>query len=288
MTDATVAAPRRSRRAFAVKVAGIVGIVACAVLIIALWIGRGAVASALDGLASDVSGGFDRAITATDAVATRLNDAATSMKTIDTDATQLASTASPSPERFAGIQARLATVADTYRQLRQRYADLRENVVTLSSRVQQVARLIPGQRIPEGAGDRLRAVDEKLTAIDDALTSTFGSVGQGDVSSAAAQKLATGAAKVDAAITAGAAAVTGVSTRLETAQTNADDAVDGIQTLLLIAAVAISILLLWVLLLNVALWLLGRAWQREEDAAAPAATGAGNEPAAGPGPAAVG
>jgi len=53
-----------------------------------------------------------------------------------------------------------------------------------------------------------------------------------------------------------------------------------------IATIAISILLLWVLLLNVALWLLGRAWQREEDAAASA--GAGNEPAAEPGPAAVG
>jgi methyl-accepting chemotaxis protein len=283
MTDATVAAPRRSRRAFAVKIAGIVGIVACAALIVALWIGRGAVASSLDGLASDVSGGFDRAIAATDAVATRLGDAASSMKSIDADATELASTASPSPDRFAGIQARLAAVGDQYRQLRLRYADIRENVVALSSRVQQVARLIPGQRIPEGAGDRLRAVDEKLTAIDDALTSTFGSIGQGEVSSAAAQKLADGAAKVDAAITAGAAAVQGISTRLDTAQSNADDAVDGIQTLLLIAAVAISILLLWVLLLNVALWLLGRAWQREEDAAV--AAGAGNEPA---GPAAVG
>ena len=286
MTDATAAAPRRSRRPFAVKVAGIVGIVACAVLIVALWIGRGAVASALDGLASDVSGGFDRAIKATDAVATRLNDAATSMNGIQTDATELASTTSPSPERFAGIQARLGAVADQYRQLRQRYADIRENVVALSSRVQQVARLIPGERIPEGAGDRLREVDDKLTAIDDALTSTFGSVGQGDTSSAAAQKLAAGAAKVDAAITAGAAVVQGVSTRLETAQSNADDAIDGIQTLLLIAAVAISILLLWVLLLNVALWALGRAWQREEDAAA--AAGSGNEPAAEPGPAAVG
>src|SRR5262245_12020705 len=286
MSDATVAAPRRSRRAFAVKIAGIVGIVACAVLIVALWIGRGAVASSIDGLAADVSAGFDRAITATDAVATRLGAAATSMNGIETDATALATEPSPSPEAFAGVQARLAAVGDQYRQLRQRYADIRENVVSLSSRVQQVARLIPGQHIPEGAGDTLRAVDEKLTAIDDALTSAFGGIGQGAVSSAAAQKLADGAAKVDAAITAGAAAVKGISTRLETAQTNADTTVDGIQSVVVIATIAISILLLWVLLLNVALWLLGRAWQREEDAAASA--GAGNEPAAEPGPAAVG
>jgi hypothetical protein len=260
--EAAAASSRRSRRALAAKVAGIVGIVICGVIIVAVWLGRGAVAGALDGLASDVNAGFDRAIKATDAVAGRLDEAASSMDGIHTDAIQLTSSGSPAADRLANLQARLAKVGDTYRQFRQAYADLRENVVTASARVQQVARLIPGDRIPEGAGDRLRAVDDKLTAIDDALTSTFGNVGSGP----AAQAIADQSARVQAAMTAGAAAVNGMSTRLEDARSDAANALDGIQTLLLIATLAISLLLLWVLLLNVALWLLGRAWQREADA----------------------
>ena len=260
--DAASASPRRSRRALAAKIAGIAGVVVCAAIILGVWLGRGAVANALDGLASDVSSGFDRAIAATDAVAGRLDEAATSMDGINRDAIQLASSGSPAADRLASLQARLAQVADTYRQFRERYADLRENVVTASARVQQVARLIPGERIPEGAGDRLRAIDDKLTAIDDALTSTFGAIGSGP----AAQAIATQTARAQAAMTAGAAAVDGMSTRLQAAQADANDVVSSVQTLLLIATLAISLLLLWVLLLNVALWLLGRAWQREADA----------------------
>jgi hypothetical protein len=261
---AEAAKPRRSRRALAAKIAGIAGIVVCAVIILGVWLGRGAVANALDGLSSDVSAGFDRAIKATDAVAGRLDEAASSIDGINKDAIQLAASTSPAADKVASLQARLAQVADTYRQFRAGYAEIRENVVTASVRVQQVARLIPGDRIPENAGDRLRAVDDKLTEIDDALTSTF--AGIGTASGPAAQAIATQTARVKAAMTAGAAAVDGMSDRLTSAQSDANDALNGIQTLLLIATLAISLLLLWVLLLNVALWLLGKAWQREADA----------------------
>jgi methyl-accepting chemotaxis protein len=264
MTEAT-ASPRRSRRAVAAKITGIVGIVVCAVLIVALWLARGAVSGAIDGLAADVSSTFDRAITATSAVAGRLDDAASSLDGIKGDATELASSSSPSPGRLANLQTRLAQVADSYRQLRERYAELRENIVTVVGRVQQAARIIPGARVPDGAADALKSVNDKLTALDDALTSTFG--GAADGSSPTAQALAQRATALQTAVSGAATAVQGMSARLETAQSNTEATVNDIQTLLVIAALVISLLLIWVLLLNVALWLLGGAWQREEEKA---------------------
>src|SRR5262245_26121863 len=265
MTEA-VAAPRRSRRAIAAKIAGIVGVVICVAIIVGVWIGRGAIASTVEGLAADVNGAFERAITVTDTVAGRLNEAASSVGSISTEADELSSSASPSSDRVAALQARVAELGDKYRQLRTRYAEVRENVTSAVARLQSVSRFVPGISVPQGAVDALTDFDAKMTELDEALTSTIqGFQDQGGVRGAAAQALADGAAKIEAAISGAASAVDGVTTRLTSAQTQADNAMNGIGTLLLLAALVISILLIWVLLLNVALWLLGRAWQREEN-----------------------
>ena len=55
----------------------------------------------------------------------------------------------------------------------------------------------------------------------------------------------------------------GLSSNLEGVQANADATIDSIRTILLIAAIALSVLFVWVLALNIALWVLGRAWERE-------------------------
>ncbi len=74
-------------------------------------------------------------------------------------------------------------------------------------------------------------------------------------------------------------------------QANAASAVNGIGTIITLASLAITLLFLWVLGLNVALWQLGRHWKRESSTAAPAtatdaptsstAPGPGEAPAAG-------
>jgi hypothetical protein len=70
-------------------------------------------------------------------------------------------------------------------------------------------------------------------------------------------------------VSSAAAAVDGVSAGLTTAQTNAANTISKIQTIILIATIAVSALLIWVLLLNVALYLLGRSWQRDAGPSTP-------------------
>jgi len=253
----------RSRKPVAAKVAGIVGIVICIVIIVIVWFSLGTVSRAVDNLGTTVNSGFDRAITATDSVAAGFNQAAASIDQIRTDAVALAANANPDTPRLDALQARLGQFADKYRDLRVRYADARENVVAATSSVQRIAELIPGVRVPEGAGDKLSAVDDKLKAIDAAIVATWTSVSDAQPGKAVADALAGRATPLQDALTAAATAVTGLSTNLVAVQDRADNTVDGIRTILLLAAIALSLLFLWVLALNIALWLLGRAWQRE-------------------------
>jgi hypothetical protein len=260
----------RSRKPAAAKIAGIVGVVICIVIIVIVWFSLGTVSRAVDNLGTTVNTGFGRAITATDTVAGGLNDAAATIDQIRADAVALAANANPDTPRLDALQARLGQFADQYRDLRLRYADARENVVAVTTSVQRVAEIIPGVRVPEGAGDRLTAVDDKLKAIDDAIVSTWTAVSNAEPGKAVADALAGRATPVKDALTAAATAVTGLSTNLESVQSQADSTIDSIRTILLIAAVALSVLFIWVLALNIALWLLGRAWERDS-AGGPAA-----------------
>jgi hypothetical protein len=257
----------RSRKPLAAKIAGIVGIVICLLIIVAVWFGLGTVSQAVNDLGTSVNSGFDRAITATDRVAAGLDNAAATIDQMRADAVELASTASPDTPRLDALQARLGQFADAYRDLRVRYAEARENVVTLTTSVQRVAAFIPGVRVPEGAGDRLKAVDDKLQAIDAAIVSTWTTVADAQPGKAVADALAGRATPVKDALTSASTAITDLSTNLQGVQARADSTVDAIRTILLIAAVALTILFVWVLALNIALWLLGRTWERENRAA---------------------
>jgi hypothetical protein len=264
---------RRSRRALAAKIAGIVGIVVCAAILAVVWIGRGALSKAFDDLAADVNGGFERAIAATDGVAERLDEAASRIEGVATEATELASSSSPSPQRLAGLQARLGEFADRYRELRVRYADVKENATSAVTALRNVGRIVPGTRVPEAPTGAIAAVDERLRAIDETLTSAWTSIQEAEPGSAAASALAERATALQAVVEGTAASVAGVSSSLTSAQADATRAIDGIRTILLIAALVISALFIWVLVLNLALWLLGRAWQREARATGQATGG---------------
>ena len=75
----------------------------------------------------------------------------------------------------------------------------------------------------------------------------------------------------------------GLATDIQGVQARAADTIGSIQTILLIATIAITLFFVWILLLNVALWQLGRVWQRDADArsgaaASPAAAEPVDEP----------
>lgn len=262
-----VSTRRPPRKAVAAKIGGIIGVVICVVIIVVVWFGFGTVARAVDDLGNDVHGAFDRAITATESVAGQFDEAVVTIDTMRADIAEVAASRTPDMGRLSNLQARLEQVSARYLEARVRYAEARENVVGVMSRLQEIAQIIPGTRVPESAGDTLAAVDAKIRAIDEAIVATGTSVADADPGEAVADALAARATPLKDAIASGAAVVHGLSTNLAALQTTADSTVDGIGLVLLLAALALSVLFGWVLGLNIALWLLGRSWER--DAAGP-------------------
>jgi len=261
---ATSDAPKRSTRlATAAQIAGIVGVVVCVAIILGTWYGRGALGGAGDNLASTVDNAFDRATSATTQVAQRLDSAAADAGALAASAAELAANPAPPPEALAGLTEKVGRLADTYRSIRTGYADLRENVTAGVTAIQQVSRFFPGVQAPEGAGDRLQAVDAKLQSIDDTLTGIFPSLETGQRGTPVASAVADRATSLQAALTDASTAVSGLTTRIDDIHTQATNTRNAIATLITIAAGAITVLFVWVLLLNIALWALGRQSKRQ-------------------------
>jgi hypothetical protein len=57
--------------------------------------------------------------------------------------------------------------------------------------------------------------------------------------------------------------VTGLTASIDDLQQRATNATDTIRTIVTLATIAITLLLVWILILNVALWQLGEIWRRE-------------------------
>jgi len=258
-----VSTRRSPPKALAAKVGGIVGVVICALIIVVVWFGFGTVARAVDDLGNDVNAAFDRAITVSESVAGRFDDAVITIDTMRADIAEAAASRTPDMARLSNLQARLEQVSARYLDARVRYAEARESVVGVVSRLQEIARIIPGSRVPENAGDRLAAVDAKILEIDEAIIATGTSVADADPGQAVADALAARATPLKDAIAGGAEAVHGLSANLAGLQATADSTIDGIGLVLLLAALALSVLFGWVLGLNIALWLLGRSWERD-------------------------
>ena len=260
MTSSTTG-QRRSRAAIAAQVAGVVGVVVCVLIILVTWFGRGQVAQSVDDLRTSVDQGIGRAITAADAVSTRLETAATSAGEIAASAREVAANPPDAQGALAGLTEKVGRFADAYRELRVRYAGLREDVAGSIESLQRVARLVPGVEVPQGPVDTLKAVDESLRSLDESLTSIWPASDR-PLTTAGATAVADKATALETAFKKAATLADGLAQDLKGVQARAARAADTISTILTFAALAITILFVWVLLLNIALWLLGRMYGR--------------------------
>ena len=112
---------RSPRAARAAQVAGVIGVIVCLILALVVWLGRGAVHGALDDLATNVDGGFDRAVTAVQSVSDQIDAAGTQVGSIATDADAIVGKVA-STDAISRLTTRLASFADSYRTIRIRYA----------------------------------------------------------------------------------------------------------------------------------------------------------------------
>ena len=121
------------------------------------------------------------------------------------------------------------------------------------------------------------AVRPRVQAIDDRLTTAWSALSGGQTGDAAATAIADAAHALQDRLTDAATTVDGLAADLQGVQARAADTIGSIQTILLVAAVALTLFFIWVFILNLALWQLGRTWGREASSAA-----AGQAPDAGP------
>src|SRR4029453_6452203 len=263
MTEAAPA-PRRSRLAIAAQVAAIFGVVVCLLVVLLIWFGRGALSNGVDELAASVNTGMTRAITATEAVARRLDAAATEAARIATQASKAAGSSGSNNDRVR-LAARIGAFTDSYEKLRLRYSAIRANITNSVESIRRVARLAPGVAVPRAPTGPLPSPHPNLQSLDNATTSML--PGGGTLSKAGTTAVAGKATKVQATIERTAVAVHGLGRQLEGVQNDAATTANSIRTVLILAAIALTILFVWVLLLNVALWKLGRAMATRSPAA---------------------
>jgi hypothetical protein len=271
----TTAVPRtgtRSRRlATAARVAAIVGIVVCLVLFVGLWLGRGAVVGAVDDLSTTVDSAFARAGSAATQVQTRLDTAAASAADVATQASQVAANPVAPPDALAGVAEKVGQLADAYRTVRTRYSDVRENLTNAVTSIQRVTRFIPGVQAPDNAGDRLQTLDSKLQSIDDTLTGIFPAIEAGGPTGTVAAAVADKATTLSTTLSAASAAVASLSASIDQLHSQATPATNTLKAVVTIAAAALTLFLVWILVLNLALWRLGQVWRRDAAIAAPTA-----------------
>jgi hypothetical protein len=280
----SAAAPRRSRWAKALQVAGIVGIVVSLVVIALIWFGRGFVSGGVDNLASAVNDGINHAISATDRVARRLDAASTEVSRVVTQATEVAGNRASNQAR-ARLSDRLSRFADRYRQLRVAYAGIRAEVTTAVTTLRRVGRLVPGVELPRGPTDTLAAIDSNLQSLDEAVTSIL-PAGEAPITAAAATAVANKATPIRSTIDRTSGRVQALGLELQGVRADAVAAANSIRTTILLATIALTIVFVWVLLLNVALWKLGRTMAVQSQSAGPVQAAASPPATAGPPPAA--
>lgn len=254
---------RSTRWATAAQVAGIVGIVLCVLLIVGAWLFHGAARQTVDDLGATVDSGIGSAITATGTVATRLEGAATEAGLVAAEANAEASNPSRSSDAVAALTARVGNLADGYRAIRERYAEAKANLTGALSSLQRVARLVPGSSPPSGPPPALAELDARLQAVDDAVTAVWSSLNGGAPQSTVAAAVATQVGNLQGLMSDAAARVRDIQGQLGGVQANAASAANGIGTIITLGSIAITLLFLWVLGLNIALWQLGRHWKRE-------------------------
>jgi hypothetical protein len=262
-TGSSASARRSSRLGTAARVAAVVGIILSVLLIVGTWLGRGALVGAIDDLQTTVSSAFGRAQTATGQVTDRLDAAAVSAGELAASANALAANPAPPPDALSGLADKVGRLADAYRTVRTRYAEVRENVTNAVTAVQRVARFVPGVDAPEGAGDRIQALDAKLQSIDDTLTGIFPSLETGGPSGTVAAAVAQHATSLQSALTDASATVAGVSASIDGLAARATNVTDSLQRLVTIGTVLLTLLLFWILVLHLALWQLGGRWKQD-------------------------
>jgi methyl-accepting chemotaxis protein len=256
------AAPRRPTLGLVAQAVGVVGTILCVVLIVGLWVGRGMVTERVDELATRADAAVARGVELAETVAQGFEARADEMGQVVADAQAIADDPTASSAVLQGLVARLQPLSDRYAQVRDTYAGLKERVTTAWDFLTTIDRLLPGFALPPTSGERLASIDERLTNLDSAITDILTASRATTQVSESAATVAAMATRLETGLDEATALAREVEADLEDLQGRVAQAADDLEDLLGLAILAATAFLIYLALLHVALWALGRRWRR--------------------------
>jgi len=237
------------------QVVGIVGIIACLLLVVGVVIGRGWAIGTVDDVATAIDTQIVRVNPILAQASTRAAEISGGLGTVADLAAGIAADPSPGGGVADTLRAGLASVSDRYQALRSSYADVRENVVSMLDRLKLLDRLVPGFSIPQGPVDALAALDSRLREFDakvnDLLTIEPGQGPVNQAAAAVAQRVGEIQAKVNVIQT----GLTDVQQRIAALEARLSDTASTIRTAITLGSIVAILLLLYSAFLH---WVLYR------------------------------
>lgn len=251
-TAATIASERGRRKTrAAAAVAGVIGLVVCAVLAIGILIAHGWISDAVGGVFETADRQIERGSTIVELATDRVQERVTDVDDFIANVSSITPGANIPPE----LAMRAASLADRYDAVRNRFAELRARVESGLETVRQVARLVPFIDLPELPTEELAALDSRLQQFDDSLSR----LREGGVAQAARDRVVEGATNLRGAIGEVADLGDRIQTRLDQAQERLDQANGRLDGFLWIITIVLLLLVGYIAVLNgLVIWLARR------------------------------
>jgi hypothetical protein len=242
-------------------IVGVVGIVGCLAVAVGAWVVRPAVTDRAHEIVAIVDNGLQKTSELTDVATTRLTTVSEKLGSITSILDSVAD--SPLVDTAVGTAVRDAIsgfVEGPYANLKADVSGLRERVLSIADVVTQLDAAIPGIELPGVVTDTITDVDARLTSLDSTVQSVNQVAGNGVTTSEQITQLSTQVGEIQQVVDTVVPALGTAKTQIGEAQVRLDTTSDRIDSTINWVAIIVTIVFIYLALLNVLLYQQGRRW----------------------------
>jgi hypothetical protein len=264
---AAPAGGRHPKLGLAAEIVGVVGIVVFLALAVGIVLGRGWAVSTMDDLAAGVDSRVAKVVPMLDTASGKVSEVSGRLGAVADIAQSVADSPSPAQAILQKLLTEVTNVSDRYMALRTSYADARDTIVGIIDRLQTMERFIPGFSVPQGAVDKLAAVDAKVRELDAAIMGITGALPQDGAVNQAAGTIADKVGKASTTLDALSTTMSEAKQRLVDLRAEIKSKVDTLRTAITLGSFALVLLCAWIAVLHWVLFRTGRQLRRGAAAA---------------------
>lgn len=275
----TVPSRRVQALGAAARVAGLVGIGICLLLIVVTLVARGWVVARVDEAEGTIDGGLARGATLLSSATDRVAQIAATVGQVGASAEAVSGAARPTQSLVQALLGDVTNLSQRYLDARAAYAEAREAIVDALARLETIDQLLPGVALPNGPIDALSALDESLQALDARIMEVVRADPAAGPIQAWSGAVAEGANRVGAALEVVSGRLEAADARLAGMRGDVAAAADRVTLAATLVAIGAILLLLYLALLH---WVLYRSGRDAQRAAAASSAAPPEGPSAAP------